>query len=484
MIPPSRPVPRWPVSRWAVFAVLLAVTLATRAQTFGNPLLGFDEQFYLLVGDRMVNGGAIPFVDIFDRKPIGLFLIYAAIREMGGEGTIQYQLVAAGCALATALGIERLARRVTGEWGALAAGVAYLVWLTLLSGEGGQAPVFYNLPMVMAAAATLWLVEREGGPSWPAGVCPMLLVGLAMQVKYTALFEGVFFGIALLWAAWVAGQRGVRLAGAGTAWITAALLPTLVAWGAYAAMGHGAAFVFANFVSQWGRPTDPLATSALGLARIAGILAPLLIAAWFAPRGADRADRFFRWWLAAAIAGLLIMHSFPSPHYGLPLIAPAVLAAAPLLGMRRARWVTTLLIAVALAASQLIIASQRRARGGPSDAARLVAAATPGTRCLFIYDGPPALYRLTHSCLLSRIVFPGHLDTANEASADGLGVDPVAETKRIMARRPGAVMLELPLFERGNRATLAVVGRALAKEYRLAADIRTGKRHRLVYRLR
>ena len=134
--------------------------------------------------------------------------------------------------------------------------------------------------------------------------------------------------------------------------------------------------------------------------------------------------------------------------------------------------------------SQLLLAGQRRARGGARDAARLEAAAAPHGGCLYVYDGPPALYRLTHSCLPSRFVFPGHLDTANEASAAGLGVDPVTETRRIMASQPASVMLKLPLFERGNRATLAIVTAELARHYVLAADVRTGKRHRLVYRRR
>ena len=64
------------------------MTLATRTQTFGNPLLGFNEQFYLLFGDRMAHGGVLPFIDIFDRKPCGLFLIDAATRLLGSEGTL------------------------------------------------------------------------------------------------------------------------------------------------------------------------------------------------------------------------------------------------------------------------------------------------------------------------------------------------------------------------------------------------------------
>lgn len=55
-----------------VVLLLTLVALVARWVTFGNPVIGFDEQFYLLVGDRMLHG-AMPFVDIFDRKPVGLF---------------------------------------------------------------------------------------------------------------------------------------------------------------------------------------------------------------------------------------------------------------------------------------------------------------------------------------------------------------------------------------------------------------------------
>ena len=54
------------IRRWSLIVslLLLLLALAARAQTFGNPVIGYDEQFYLLVGDRMIHG-TIPFVDIF-----------------------------------------------------------------------------------------------------------------------------------------------------------------------------------------------------------------------------------------------------------------------------------------------------------------------------------------------------------------------------------------------------------------------------------
>jgi hypothetical protein len=56
--------------------VLGLLVLATRAWIFGNPVVHIDDQFYMLVGERM-RLGDLPFVDVWDRKPIGLFLIYA-----------------------------------------------------------------------------------------------------------------------------------------------------------------------------------------------------------------------------------------------------------------------------------------------------------------------------------------------------------------------------------------------------------------------
>lgn len=177
-------------------SLLIFVTLAvaTRFQQFGNPIVHIDEQFYLLVGDRMLHG-MVPYTDIFDRKPIGLFLLYAAIRCLGGSGIIQYQLVATAFAVATAWVLFRSALRITNPMGATLAGALYLLWIPLLTGQGGQSPVFYNFFVAWAA----YLIMPGDGDTADSGLLKrgafaMLLMGIALQIKYSALFEGLFFG--------------------------------------------------------------------------------------------------------------------------------------------------------------------------------------------------------------------------------------------------------------------------------------------------
>ena len=475
------------IRRWSLIVplLLLLLALAARAQTFGNPVIGYDEQFYLLVGDRMIHG-AIPFVDIFDRKPIGLFLIYGAIRLLGGEGTLQYQLVALLVAWATALLLWRFATRLTTRFGAIAAACAYLIWLNFMEGEGGQAPVFFNLPMIAAAMLVEQAVRRRV-VTLRSGLLPMLLVGVAIQIKYTALFEGIFFACLLLWTAWRSEVGPARVAAMASCWAAMALAPTLAAYFAYAAAGYGNAFLFANFVSMWGKLPDPPMTGIVGLLIIVAILAPLLACAAFAPPSTDDAQassrRFVLQWLAAAVVGMLAMRSFSTPQYAMPVLVPAVLAAAPRLGkpggQRKAVW---LILAIAFVIAQLVLVSLQKLKGRAPEAARIARAATPTHGCLFVYDGYPALYRLTHSCLLSRFVFPGHLNMTNEGSAAALGVDPAREVRRIMALRPEKVTMDDPPFERVNLKTYAIMEQLLARDYRLVFAMRTGNRRRLVYR--
>ncbi|MGE7204790.1 hypothetical protein ACQKJZ_03815 [Sphingomonas sp. NPDC019816] len=472
--------------RGAVLLLLSIIALVARAQTFGNPVIGFDEQFYLLVGDRTLHG-ALPYVDIFDRKPIGLFLLYAGARSLGGDGFLAYKLVAAGFVIATAYGVQQVARRFAGAKGGIVAAILYILWLNLMEGEGGQSPVFYNALMLAAAAAVLRAVEGRGR-LFAQGAVAMAAVGCALQIKYSVLPEGVAFGCILLWRGWRMRVSMVRLAGMASGWIALALLPTVMAYGVYAAMGLGSAWLFGNVLSVGGQAARPFVDELEGLAACVGILSPLIVAIAFGrpwrrvPAEARDGFGVLLIWLTVTVAAVLLYGRFGSPHYAMPIVLPAVIVAAPVFDRWRRGWIVAFVFVIALA-GQIVLSLSERAKGGAAEAMAVARAATPAGGCLYVYDGYPALYMLTHSCLPSRWVFPGHLNTRDEASAAAIGIDPVAEIRRILATRPGAIVDDYPRFAFGNPATRAVLRDLLARDYHLAACVPTGpSRVRLVYR--
>lgn len=431
--------PRW--------LILLAVALAARAITFGNPILHVDEEFYFVTARAMLDG-AVPFVDIWDRKPIGLFLLYAPAAALGyPAGIWAYQAMALVCLLATAILAARLADRAGWQRGSLAAGIAVILWPNLIDGQGGQAPIFYNLLMI-AAASLIARGEREAsaGKRFAGGFAAMALVGLALQIKYAAVFEGLFFGLWLLWREWRAGRGPVRVAVAAVPLAGVALLPTFAAWAVYASMRQSEAWLYANFLSILDRNPDPALAQIGNLAAVTLILSPLLAAAalgWRQRGGSDAAAFLFAWALAA-VGGLLVFGSY-FEHYALPLIPPLAICAAAFLGIHR-RFALGMLL-LAFVGGQVLLFAKRSTRGTPGEIVAIARTIGAGSGCLHVYSGSTMLYPMTGRCAVTRWVFPSHLSRTRERGA--IGIDQDAEIDRILEARPEWVVMRKPY--RGER---------------------------------
>jgi len=467
---PARDARSW---RQPFHALLLfsAVAVALRLHDFGNPVIHVDEQYYLLVGDRMLHG-AVPYVDFWDRKPPGLFLLFAAMRLLPGDGILAYQLTATLFAALTAGMIALSARRLGARTvGAAAAGCAYLLWLGFLSGRGGQSPVFYNLFMAAAGWLTLRLpalaAARDKRAIALQGAAACLLAGLAIQTKYTPAVEGAFFGLAHCWYLHRAGARLPLLGAAAALWALLGLAPTLAAIGWYHAQGPAvfASFWFSNFASVALRRGYPAAKIAGRLAGTTAQLSPFLVAAalsWRWQPAARRAELGVALgWLVAALIGFAMIGAF-FDHYALPLLVPFAIVAAPALGRCRR------LLAASAAAAAILFAvhweTEPDDRATAQAAARIVAAhADQG--CPYVFAGDSVLYLLGHACVPTAYAFPSTLAYAAEQGATG--IDEAAEVRRIMAARPPVVVTMDPPLAPWNQQSLAVMTPLLARSYRL-----------------
>lgn len=485
---PTRP--RTLAPAWRDALAMLALAFLLRCWWFGNPVVQVDEQFYLLMGDRLLHG-AIPYVDIWDRKPIGLFLLYSAVRLLGGTGIIQYQVVATLFAAGTAFLVIQLARSIASPWAARMAGAASLVFTIVFDGAGGQAPVFYN-PFVAGAVLivlrALALPEGDDRGFVARGAAAMALIGIAMQIKYTALFEGMTLGLVLLWAS---RRRGIeaRLPAVAALWIAIAVAPTAIAYAAYVAAGHGDAFFYANFLSIGDRPGTAALQLAKRTAAVVGLGLPLIVAAIVGLRvrqptdEARRARLFLLVWLAGAVIGFFAIGSLYK-HYFLPVVTPLAVFAAPAFDVRRRdRWRAGVVLAIGLVLATGMSLQRGRTRGGERHIAEVVAAIRPHlTDRLFVFDGEPILYLLTGAKLASPYAFPNHLDQTLEAPA--IGVDQVAEVRRVMASRPSVVVVTDPMGKDRNPVTWGIVRGALARDYAQVGAVRFHKKLRLIYALK
>lgn len=480
------------VDRTAILAILALVTIAlmVRLPEYGDPDVHLDEQFYLLVGDRMWQG-ALPYVDIWDRKPIGLFLIYAFARAFGGEGVIQYQILASLFAGSTAGVIWIMARRSANNLASFLAGLCYLFWLNMFGGGVGQSPVFYNLLIAIAALLAL----RSNDSITPRqvtllGVSAMILCGLSLQIKYTAVVESIYIGCWFLWRLWQTTRDFWRIVATALTWAIIGILPTAMVAAYYAAVGHIDAFVFANFVSifQRGYLGDAFVSRALSFYLIAPLPLTLciplgLLQRWQQRNTLETRDLIFLGgWLLSAFVGFIMIGNYYD-HYALPLLVPIFVIIAPLLRRPFVGITLTAIFIGYVAFARFPNYSYIREKRDKTE--ELAKAALPYVtkKCLFIFDGPSIIYMKTKACLSTKFAYSDHF--VNSVENGAIGVDNVNELRRIFDSKPGAIITaEAPVIPRINAGTLQLLRKRLPRDYVLVSSIDHPDRTYYVYALR
>ncbi len=459
--------------------VLIAVAVAARAVTFGNPLIHVDEDFYFAAA-RLMADGAVPYVDVWDRKPIGLFVLYLVPASLPfGWGIIAYQLMALAAVVTTAWIVARLAMLAGWGRGATYAGILYFLWLNLADGQAGQAPILYN-PLVAGAA---WLiVTNTRRRSWWQDAAAMALMGLALQVKYSVVFEGVFFGLWILVREWRAGVRPSQIAARAGVLAAIALLPTLAVMGYYAAIGQFDAFLYANFESIIARQADPPRERWGNLAKLVLILSPLMAMALVSARRSTLKEaserRFMLCWFAAALLGILVLGGW-FDHYALPAAVPGAVCAAGFLETRPRGRIAVLLSAALI--GQVLVIANRVSRGNGRELAAITASIGAGPGCLWVYSGSPKIYATANRCHVTRYLFPSHLYRTREDGA--IGVPQTTEVARILRRGPEVIVMRPPSI--GERRDIrAMVERAVGADYVVAARHPLGNEVLTIYQRR
>lgn len=459
-------------SRLAVPVVLFLVALVIRWPFLGHPMIHVDEQFYLLAGQRMTESW-LPYVDFWDRKPVGLFLIYGAIRMLGGDGILQYQIVATAFAAATAFAVYLIARRGAPKPASIAAGIAYCAMLAPINGAGGQSPVFYNLFMACSALMVLRAGDLQDMEDYRRrGLAAMLCAGMAMQIKYTAAIEGMFFGLWLLYRGNRHGGGLVVTISSAALFAAAALLPTLLVTAWFAATGALEPFLRANFISIFQRAAAPGWFERDALAHtVRMILLPLVctVGAWAISwlRGGARDRLFLLLWMAFAMGGFFAIGNYYD-HYALPLLVPIAVVLSRLFAVRvGGPLMFGLLLLQATIFGLFRYSPTAEGRAVVAAMTARIAPVADAGECLFVADTPIILYLTSRACGPWRYSFPFHLIDATEVRSGDR--DQPHAMRAILAARPGAIVTGSPHFPPTvQQDNVALLERTLDSDYIVA----------------
>lgn len=425
-------------TRAGQIAWFVAFATFARAFTFGDLNFHSDELLFFYTGQQM-HLGALPYVDIWDRKPPSTFLIYYLIAGIS-HSVLAYQIVTLLFAALTAFTIALIAERFADRRGAMLAGTLYLVTMIAFGGGGGQPAVFFNLLIATAVLLVLRYGDVGSGRGTGTLLAAMTCAGIAITFKQTAVFEGVWLGCYSLWlhsrrSGWNAASRIAPLL------ILAGALPMLTAAAFFALRGHFPEFLHAMVTSNLSKKYNPAGDLLFRASIILTMLTPLLVAAGagLADRRDERVPRLFlAGWLGAAIVGVTVIPGLIN-HYVLPLLAPLAVTAAPFFNRRPLGPPAGVLLVIIglLSVPSLDFGKGARSRDAVLDLVAEIRRHDSDPR-LLVYDGPVYLYALIDRRPPTPLIFPLHLSYRPENNTSHL--DTAAEFRKVLAWRPTTIV--------------------------------------------
>jgi 4-amino-4-deoxy-L-arabinose transferase-like glycosyltransferase len=459
---------------WLGLALVAWIALL-RCPFFLYEPLGYDEGLYLAAAVRMLHGARL-YTDVWDNKPVGIYLVYVAIAATLGSSRFAVNLASALAVLAAACLVYRIGRDTAGRRAGLIAAFILPAYSLDIGADGANTETF----MMVLQCLSVWLLVRHCHAPRPlrdhlrAAFVFGLLQGALLQMKFVAVFDTAALGLALAGIVWWQHRSITALIKLFFAFLPAYLACTLAVFAWFAATGGIGDMVFANFISPrlyvqspFGL-ADPLHALEFTIRRASYFFVLILAGLWFvfdwARRGAAGATVVL---LIAWVIGALLDATSPGYFryfYFIALTAPlslfGALAADRLLSLRP-RWgaLARAAVCAALVAYPLEqhLAKEPRIVTDPESyltprIAALVRSLVPAGSTIFIADLSPLIYPLAE--VIPATKYPqanAHIFDLPER----FGVDPKAELARVFARKPLLVIVgRARLRAPGNSALL------------------------------
>jgi hypothetical protein len=458
---------------YLLFGMLLT---AMAAIALAPGLLGasLDGAVYALMGDRIA-AGDIPYVDVWDHKPPGLYLVNAIgslLSGSAGSWQVAWGISVAAVVL-TGVVVTDTLRRVGWRRSAWIAGAACAIELASfpLARGGGLTETLAAFPAVVAIRL-VGTGESTVRRTLSAGVWVGIALATSLQLL-PVLLAAIAIAIGRgRGSGWRASSLRVAWVLAGTTMLGIAVVAMLGVLGAMPAAAMALVKYNAAFALVGGRD-DPLLSQALHGSLV---LSPLIIGALLGLRRSFGSPRLRPitvgavTWIAAS-AAFIVLQARMELHYLAPLAVPLSLLLPAGLPRRARRWrlglagagIAASLLVVAASVSTLLISSETaialavRSRQGARDqaVAEWIGNHSAPDASLFVWGNRPQLYSLADRTPASRYVYLLPLLTPGFASdqmvqdvLEGWQRDPPAVIVDAGSVAPGAAGMPALLIPR------------------------------------
>jgi len=462
----------------------------------------WDESMYVLVG-REILAGNLPYVAIFQEKPLGAPVMISIAMALSGQSVIGLRVLGLVAVAVTCLLLRGIVISAgLGRFAGLMAGLFYAATSIRL---GGMTLNTELLVVPFNTAAFTLALRHADAPDSKAQLRAIAgigaLFGVAIWLKYLPAFPACALFAVLVGRWWWRGLVGMGgIAVLAGVYFVLCWLPTILSGAFYWWIGQWDVFWFCNFGFMplyvgTGRPALEVVVSiaifglqagVVLLFGIAGIMlwrdAPgfvLVVAAWLVAEtvATSAPGRFYDHYFIGMLPPLCLLSGFAVPALARRLLRPARLERLSRLPPASAAGVAIVLALVLLGTGRLAIAVPNYS----AEIARIIRADPEPGATVWTINTDPIIYFLLGQPLPSRYAMPPHVVSSQSVL---MRSDPLDEVKRILATRPRYLLYDPkrgPLLLPAMQDHLAAV---VGQDYRLVARVPGDEFEIDVYRLR
>ena len=397
---------------WMAIVLGLATVISRSPGVIYNGMFDRDESYLAVTGDVLRQGGTL-YVDVIDRKPPIVPVLYSMIREWSVDMRA-IRLVVALLIFLNGVVVAEIVRRLAGSRrAALFAGVLAIVGTALFLPPDAQAANFELWGLLPASAAILCVVVARSTDRSP--LLWFALAGLAVVVAANCKQPYIAVAIPVLLEALRRVDGKWRAVAATVVGAVVGAIPLFVFFDG-AQMIRWVWSDNGDYLSG-GVSTGRAAAVGVALTAVFVVLhLPLFYGFWAVIRRQVRADITMLVWLGASLLVIPIGRRFFG-HYFQQLVPPlAVLTGCALVSASRRVWQVLMWLTVALLAVMLTLAFVHRPKlTNYTDLGRYVQSTTSPDERILVWGALPDVY-VASQRLPSGVFLHGGYLTGNWAS--------------------------------------------------------------------
>lgn len=476
-----------------IFISFLALALTLRFPSFFQSIIDWDESLYILIG-RSLKEGNLPYIEVWDHKPPGIYLLFALALIVFGNSIFAIRLLSC---LAVALTSYFLYKAGTsfsknGEKIGLLSGIFYIIFSLTNGGLSANTEIFF-LPFTTIAFYLL-IAETHPERLFVSQKLKLLLVGLSLGIGLLIKQLVIFDLIAMLL---ILGkslifnkvnnssltERFIQLMRSYSLFLFGAILPFLVTVLSYLISGHFNDFIYANFTANVLRSNLGFALNRFLKAIVvqtaqyfvlwSGLILTLLYVSFFKKINREDKDKLISGliWFGFAFLGVCYTKDFWS-HYFLQILPALCFLTSFIINQlvdtrlpRKARNIALIPIVIGLIlSSYFVIRSLIKSGeiiyfrfvkginnwGDPTAVVADYVRKRLANNYIYVVDDQPIIYFLAQAKVPTKYVFPGHL--LGEDFAKVAGINSLQELNSIIKKKPVYILKRSKNVSDGRQA--------------------------------